>query len=395
MEEVDALVPNRNAELLAAGPRRLAAELRPRARRIAAAIALEVRRGVPAWARALTGRSGEIFTEAVEQAVLHVIDSIGDPDVARRDWIELLRTQGRLEFAESHDSGSLHAAARIGARVAWQHVAPVIRDTGASPQVLAHAAEIIFAYVEQLSAAAVENESLPLASGTIERRRKQLLELLLTGSPVPEAVAHGAGWTLPGAAAVVALESTGDNAAFPVELLDDEVLVDLESSRPCLLTAQPGAALVPLAGRWQGWRAAVSPTVPLPYLPSAHQLARRALAALGTDGPEPVIWCAHRLAELWLLDGDLLAAELRRRALGPLAELAGHQRERLAETLLVWLESRGGAPEVARRLGVHPQTVRARLHQLRGLFGDRLDDPDERFGLRLALRSERLESRPS
>uniref|UniRef100_UPI00373FE05C helix-turn-helix domain-containing protein n=1 Tax=Streptomyces rimosus TaxID=1927 RepID=UPI00373FE05C len=34
---------------------------------------------------------------------------------------------------------------------------------------------------------------------------------------------------------------------------------------------------------------------------------------------------------------------------------------RLAETLLAWLETRGSAPEVAARLGVHLQTVRYRL----------------------------------
>jgi DNA-binding PucR family transcriptional regulator len=43
---------------------------------------------------------------------------------------------------------------------------------------------------------------------------------------------------------------------------------------------------------------------------------------------------------------------------------------------------------VAERLHVHPQTVRYRVAQLRELFGERLDDPDARFELALALRSE-------
>ncbi|MGZ4288348.1 MAG: helix-turn-helix domain-containing protein, partial [Solirubrobacteraceae bacterium] len=42
---------------------------------------------------------------------------------------------------------------------------------------------------------------------------------------------------------------------------------------------------------------------------------------------------------------------------------------------------------VAKRLGVHPQTVRYRLARLRELFGEALDDPDERFWLELALRA--------
>jgi DNA-binding PucR family transcriptional regulator len=35
---------------------------------------------------------------------------------------------------------------------------------------------------------------------------------------------------------------------------------------------------------------------------------------------------------------------------------------------------------------VHPQTVRYRLRQLRELYGERLDDPEARFELALALR---------
>jgi DNA-binding PucR family transcriptional regulator len=41
---------------------------------------------------------------------------------------------------------------------------------------------------------------------------------------------------------------------------------------------------------------------------------------------------------------------------------------------------------VAERLGIHPQTARYRMARLRELFGDRLEDPDERFWLELALR---------
>jgi DNA-binding PucR family transcriptional regulator len=45
---------------------------------------------------------------------------------------------------------------------------------------------------------------------------------------------------------------------------------------------------------------------------------------------------------------------------------------------------------VAKALHVHPQTVRYRLARLRELFGARLDDPDARFELELALRARRL-----
>jgi PucR C-terminal helix-turn-helix domain len=44
----------------------------------------------------------------------------------------------------------------------------------------------------------------------------------------------------------------------------------------------------------------------------------------------------------------------------------------------------------ARRLHVHPQTIRYRLRQVSGLFGDALTDPDARFRLLLALRVRQL-----
>ena len=62
------------------------------------------------------------------------------------------------------------------------------------------------------------------------------------------------------------------------------------------------------------------------------------------------------------------------------------QRERLTLTLRAWVDRPGQVQAVAAVLGVHPQTVRYRLNQLRELFGERLEDPEARFELALALR---------
>ncbi|MBA3299308.1 MAG: helix-turn-helix domain-containing protein, partial [Thermoleophilaceae bacterium] len=56
-------------------------------------------------------------------------------------------------------------------------------------------------------------------------------------------------------------------------------------------------------------------------------------------------------------------------------------------TLLEWLRHRGRTELVAESLHVHPQTVRYRLARLRELYGERLENPDGRFELELALRS--------
>ena len=54
--------------------------------------------------------------------------------------------------------------------------------------------------------------------------------------------------------------------------------------------------------------------------------------------------------------------------------------------LRAWLDEPGQVTRVAQRLHVHPQTVRYRVAQLRELFGERLEEPEGRFELALAVR---------
>ena len=71
----------------------------------------------------------------------------------------------------------------------------------------------------------------------------------------------------------------------------------------------------------------------------------------------------------------------------PLQTVAERQRGRLEATLRAWVDRPGQIQAIAATLGVHPQTVRYRMGRLRELFGERLDDPDARFELALALRA--------
>jgi DNA-binding PucR family transcriptional regulator len=92
-----------------------------------------------------------------------------------------------------------------------------------------------------------------------------------------------------------------------------------------------------------------------------------------------------------VLGGDRrLAHDLATRTLAALESETELSRERLGSTLEAWLRHRGRTEQVARALHVHPQTVRYRLARLRELFGERLDAPDGRFELELALRARRL-----
>ena len=122
---------------------------------------------------------------------------------------------------------------------------------------------------------------------------------------------------------------------------------------------------------------------------AAHSL-RRALATLRLTDAPGLSDADEHLGAL-MLGADLaLAAELAGHQLAPLDRLAPGAAARLAGTLRAWLDRPGQVQAVAQALGVHPQTVRYRVRQLRELFGDRLEDPDARFELSLALRAREL-----
>lgn len=78
-------------------------------------------------------------------------------------------------------------------------------------------------------------------------------------------------------------------------------------------------------------------------------------------------------------------ADLRARALAPLADLRPATAEKLEATLRSWLLHQGRREDVAGDLFVHPQTVRYRMNQLRELYGDTLEDPETVLALTLAL----------
>ena len=110
----------------------------------------------------------------------------------------------------------------------------------------------------------------------------------------------------------------------------------------------------------------------------------------GIDGDEALLVAERHKLSLLLGADRRLARDVAESALAPLESETELSRERLGSTLDAWLRHRGRTEAVAKALHVHPQTVRYRLARLRELFGSRLDDPDGRFELELALRARRI-----
>ncbi|WP_154697332.1 helix-turn-helix domain-containing protein [Lentzea guizhouensis] len=328
----------------------------------------------------------ENVIEGIQQALDKFVDHISAPDAVVHPH-DIHRKLGAWEFKSGRSLDSLQAAYRIGARVAWRHVCAFAERRRLSLRSMSVLGEAMIAHVDELVSLSVDGYAAAQASaaGTLERKRRRLTELLAGDPPVPwQAVvdaADVAAWPMPATLCAVALEPSSGHV--DELLLPPDVLVNLEDATPYLLVPNP--VEVPRMIRAAGWRAGVGLTVLPQEARKSLACARRVLAVTSAD--EPVVDCADHLVELTLLADEFLARQLAARALAPLAPLTARQRTKLAETLSAWLSARGGAPEIAARLDVHPQTVRYRVNQLEELFGNRLHDADERFTLELALRA--------
>jgi hypothetical protein len=388
--------PGSSTRIWSTLPRDLAGLFRPRAAEVANAVLHEIRRSIPEYARLLDGPFGPVVTGGIEEAIAQFIERLADPSAPREDRAKLFRHLGRLEVAQGRSVDTLQSAYRIGARVAWRRIAEFGQSVNLPVVTICQLAEAVFDFIDEISVLSLEGyaSAQARAAGALERRRRRLLELILSEPPAaPQTLAElaaSAAWALPERVVVVALERRNDE--FELPSFDEGVLEDLETTEACLLMDAQSQHLLGLHEQLPGWRVVVGPEARLSEARTSLRLARRALtlAQRGLIEDAPVIWSRNHLSTLWLLTDEFLARELAERTLSPLANLTVKQRARLGETLLAWLETSGSAPEIAGRLKIHPQTVRYRLHQLEALFGSRLNDPDDRFQMEISLRATML-----
>ncbi|GAB3480875.1 PucR family transcriptional regulator [Amycolatopsis cihanbeyliensis] len=376
-------------------PRELADVFRPSVSRVADEVLLEIQISVPEYAGPLEGRFGRTITAGVRQALLAFLDRIGDPTAPQPDRRQMFQRLGQHEAHQGRSLDVLQTAYRVGARVAWRRMSEIGTQAGIRSTTLCLLAEAIFAYIDELSALSIEGYAAAQerAVGTLERRRRKLLDAVLgkqgVGTQPITELTRAAGWEVPERVVTVAVEPWTGQGEPPTPPFGHDVLMDLEGSTPVLVLAEPRDGGRRLAGGLGGRRAAVGPTVPLDEAARSLEWAHRALRLVqaGVLPDVQITWCERHLCTLWLLQDAFLVRELMQRALAPLEQLKAKQYQRLSSTLLAWLETRGNVREVARSLAIHPQTVRARMQELQSLFGDRLDDPEARFEMVLALRA--------
>jgi hypothetical protein len=346
---------------------------------------------VPSYRDAFGGQMGTTIHSAVQLALG------GFLTLAGRGRTEELRTPtapavegsyqlGRGEARSGRSTDALLSAFRIGARVSWRELSTTAVRNGLPAEVLADFAELVFAYIDELSAAAVagHTDETETTGRVRERLLARVAELLLDAAPgddVTEA-AEQAGWTPPTTLTAVlvpesqvrpvlgAVQAATLRAAVPDPAADGALLLvpDAHGRRrgTLLRTLRDRGSIAGPAVPWLDVRRSVDRAV----------RARELGVELDTEAELP---------RLVLHADESALADLRARALAPLAGLRPGTAEKLADTLRAWVLHQGRRDDIAAALFVHPQTVRYRMGQLRDLYGDRLEDPDTVLALTLAL----------
>ncbi|MFI9374427.1 PucR family transcriptional regulator [Streptomyces parvulus] len=332
---------------------------------------------------------------AIEGFVQHLTADAAAPLVPS----EVFQEFGRGEGLNGRSLDSLQAIYRLGVRLAWRRFAEIGQQVDIAAPAMYELAESGFKYLDGLVEQSVRGyaEAAARQEGERLRQQRKLIDALLSSRHTDPAQAlreraARIGWELPATIAVGMLIRPAPEAVPPA--LGQDILLDMESEQPRLIIPAPDTP-----GRADhirratlGWTGAIGPPVPLTAAPASLRWAESAVLLI-EDGLLPggeVQHCTDHTEKLILLPGHELINATASRSLTPLQDLRPAQARRLADTLLAWIETSGGAPEVANRLGVHPQTARYRLRQIRELWGDTLDDPDHRFQMLLVLRSQRL-----
>ncbi len=369
---------------------------------------------VPGYTGALRGSMAENIEAAVTMALggflkLASRSAGSDPSTPLGPTLQGAYALGRGEARSGRSMDALLAAYRVGARVAWREMARAAAGAGIRADTMAQFAELVFAYIDELSAASVagHTDELSTTGRVRERYLGRLGQDLLAGAgaDVLVAGAERASWPVPRTLTAVLLPA--DQVRGTVAVLGDgalpvgEDLPGLHGPGESASEAEDQVSLLFVAdaeGRdrqrllrvLEGRSAVVGPARPWTQARSSYLRAARTRGLPGVlagllGGDRAAVDSEQHLSTLVVGADPEALADLREAALAPLGGLRPGTAQRLAETLRSWLLHQGRRDAVAEDLHVHPQTVRYRMGQVRELYGDRLDDPRVVLDLVLAL----------
>jgi hypothetical protein len=372
-------------------PAEAVAEMRARLPAVAEETVTAIIDEVPGYAGALSGPMGENIRNAVQLALGGFLSLASgrrgtDPRTPAAPAVEGAYQLGRGEARSGRSTEALLAAYRIGARVSWREMSTTAVRSGVDAETLVPFAELVFAYIDELSAASVAGHTDELATtGRVRQRRlERVARDLLNGAPAETVLAavEQAGWEPPTTLTAVLVPESQVRpllAMLSPATLQAVDLPDLDEGALLLVPDAHGPRRAALLRALADRGSIAGPARPWLEVRASYDRAVRARSLGIADDTE-----AHLTRLVLRADPEALA-DLRQAVLAPLAELRPGTADKLTATLRSWLLHQGRRDDVAADLFVHAQTVRYRMGQLRELYGDRLDDPATVLALVVAL----------
>ena len=313
---------------------------------------------VPAYAQAFAGELGAKIEVAVQAALGTFLNLVSrtagsDPGSPLTPALEAAYALGRGEARSGRSLDALLAAYRVGARVAWRELASITVAAGQDALTITRFAELVFAYIDELSAASVAGHADELATTGRVRRRylERLAAAIVAGEPphVLVAAAERADWPPPQTLTAVLLPDRALRAV--TDLLDPRTLQIAEDGADRTGHGETSVLLVPdahgpsrthlvrlLAGR----DAIVGPAQPwLQARGSLHRAVRTAQLVLSRPAGGAAVDTEDHLVPLVVTADPRALADLRERALAPLAAERASTLPKLVETLRSWLLHHG------------------------------------------------------
>lgn len=393
-------------------PVQVVAAMQERLPQVAEEVVATVIREVPSYSEPFQGRMGRNIENAVALALAGFLDMVSGPTtdtgdlpltdagngvmISTQEVFDAAYSLGQGEARSDRTMDALAAAYRVGARKAWHELSHTAVANGLEASQLAAFAELVFDYIDQLSATSVAGHADELASRgrARERQLERLTEALLRGADAEElqVLSERADWAppakltalivpdlmlrslraaLPGPLLAASAEAVGlRSTAAELEVADLSVLLVPD------MTVQQRAQVVELMGERP---ATMGPSRPWQQAQASYRRAARAFE-LGAYGSTD----EHLVSLVLTADAGALA-DLRARVLAPIASLRPSSVAKLVETLRAWLLYQGRRQDISAALYIHPQTVRYRLSRLREFYGEKLTDPTFILEATLAL----------
>lgn len=215
----------------------------------------EVMSEVPAYRGTAGGTMWRVIADFVQETMTGFIEltrAEADPDTSPSVMrlLDLSYALGQEEARQGRSPEVQLAAFRVGARTLWREWSAIAMAQQVSSDTLVVFAELIFAYLDRMSAAGVAGHAAEQARLGIarQRHREDLAQLLVRGSAAGELAqaAERAGWRPPDTLTAVAIPRRGRATAWTdprtLDVPDDAVPPSMRTYSTVLIPGVGGKA---------------------------------------------------------------------------------------------------------------------------------------------------------